>query len=387
VLAGAEVRFLNNKLALRADHEQSIGNHDENSDFPTRTLFGADYRLSDKINLFVEQEYTWGDKQDTEGTRAGFSTQPWNGGSFDTSIEQQMTENGRRVFALFGLQQNWQVTEHWSLDTSLDRNQTIKHPGNDSFDTDAAPATGSEDFTSVSLGGTARFDNWSWTNRIEARAAETEDRWGLTTSVVTEPEPGVAFSSKAQVFLTDRETGQESLDGDIRFGLAYRPAASHWILLNRLDFYFEREDGSGTDYDSWRLINNLNANYKPNRRFQIALQYGLKYVQENFDGQSYDGFTDLIGTEARYNITSKLDVGLHGSLLHSWNSGQFDYSVGASIGYAVMENTWVSLGYNLVGFEDEDFSAAQYTAQGVFLRFRVKFDQQSVKDAVEWLNR
>jgi len=82
-----------------------------------------------------------------------------------------------------------------------------------------------------------------------------------------------------------------------------------------------------------------------------------------------------------------LDVGLHGSLLHSWNSGQFDYSVGASIGYAVMENTWVSLGYNLVGFEDEDFSAAQYTAQGVFLRFRVKFDQQSVKEAVEWLNR
>ena len=40
-----------------------------------------------------------------------------------------------------------------------------------------------------------------------------------------------------------------------------------------------------------------------------------------------------------------------------------------------MQNAWVSLGYNLLGFQDEDFSAADYTAQGPFVRFRIKFDQ------------
>jgi hypothetical protein len=115
--------------------------------------------------------------------------------------------------------------------------------------------------------------------------------------------------------------------------------------------------------------------------------YGAKYVNEQIEGQRFRGFTDLIATEMRYDLTRKLDVGLHGSVLHTWNSGQFDYSAGASIGYSVMDNTWISLGYNLVGFEDDDFSSANFTAQGFFLHFRIKFDQQSVKEAAKWLNQ
>ncbi len=386
VLTGAEVQTLDGKLALRADHEQSLGDQGENSDFPTRTVLGADYKVSERLTLFMEQEYTWGEEQKTEGTRAGFSILPWHGGTFNTSVEQQMTENGRRVAALFGLQQKWQVNERWSLDASLDRNQSLKDSGGESFDTDATSTTSGEDFTSVSLGSNFRGETWSWNNRVEMRDSESDRRFGLTTSIVTETEPGVAYSGKAQIFVTDAEDGSDALDGDLRFGLAYRPTASRWILLDRFDFYFEQNDGT-SDLDSWRLVNNLNANFKPNRRFQVALQYGAKYVREKIDGRSYDGFIDLIGTEMRYNFTSKWDAGLHASLLHSWNSSQFDYSAGASIGYAAMRNTWVSLGYNLVGFDDDDFSAAHYTAQGLFLRFRVKFDQQTAREAAEWMNR
>lgn len=81
------------------------------------------------------------------------------------------------------------------------------------------------------------------------------------------------------------------------------------------------------------------------------------------------------------------DIGLHAALLHSWNSHQFDYSLGGDVGYLVMTNAWVSAGYNLVGFEDEDFSDANDTAEGPYVKFRMKFDQQSVKEAAAWLNR
>ncbi len=90
--------------------------------------------------------------------------------------------------------------------------------------------------------------------------------------------------------------------------------------------------------------------------------------------------------EARYNINSRWDVGIHASWLHSWNSNTFDYAAGISVGYLVKTNTWVSLGYNIKGFEDQDFDAAQYTAEGPYMRFRMKFDQESVKEAAEWLN-
>jgi hypothetical protein len=52
-----------------------------------------------------------------------------------------------------------------------------------------------------------------------------------------------------------------------------------------------------------------------------------------------------------------------------------------------MQNAWLSLGYNLLGFRDADFSAANYTAQGPFVQFRFKFDQNSVKEGLAALNR
>jgi opacity protein-like surface antigen len=73
-------------------------------------------------------------------------------------------------------------------------------------------------------------------------------------------------------------------------------------------------------------------------------------------------------------------------VLHSWNAGQVDYCSGLSVGYAVVKNMWVSLGYNFSGFKDEDFSAADYTAAGPYVKFRLKFDQQSVREMVDWFS-
>jgi hypothetical protein len=60
-----------------------------------------------------------------------------------------------------------------------------------------------------------------------------------------------------------------------------------------------------------------------------------------------------------------------------------EYSTGLSIGHTLFKNTWVSAGYNFLGFEDKDFSRANYTAQGPFVQFRMKFDQQTVREMMQ----
>jgi len=42
------------------------------------------------------------------------------------------------------------------------------------------------------------------------------------------------------------------------------------------------------------------------------------------------------------------------------------------------------VGYNFIGFQDEDFSRGSYTAQGPFVQFRFMFDQQTVREMVAW---
>ena len=51
------------------------------------------------------------------------------------------------------------------------------------------------------------------------------------------------------------------------------------------------------------------------------------------------------------------------------------------------DNMWISFGYNWDGFEDNDFTAAGYTADGPYIKLRFKFDQHSVRSAVDWLNK
>ena len=140
----------------------------------------------------------------------------------------------------------------------LEHGQRVKYSGDETVNPNAAPAYGADDdFTSVSLGTTYRREKMIWTSRIETRQADREDKYGATTSIVSEVDDGTALSARANGFITDISDGARRTDGDIRFGLAYRPKQGKWIILDRLDFYFDEYDGDDNDYRDRRLVNNL----------------------------------------------------------------------------------------------------------------------------------
>lgn len=107
----------------------------------------------------------------------------------------------------------------------------------------------------------------------------------------------------------------------------------------------------------------------------------MKYVIDSFNGDEYDGFTQLLGGEYRHDFTKVIDLGLHAHTLHSGNSNNYQYSSGVSVGFKLARNIWLSLGYNFNGFEDRDFAA-----QGTYLQFRMKFDQDTATEITSWLN-
>ena len=385
ILGGAR-RFLDNRLQTRLAHEQSIAGNNASADFPTRTILGADYKIAEPITAFVEHEITRGEEQDTQSSRAGLKATPWIGGQVGSSVGRQSGEDGERVFANLGLTQTWRINEHWSVDGGLDRTQTVRRDANQApLNVNTPPAYGAEeDFTALSLGAGYKTAQWSWNARLEGRTSQSQDKLGLITGIAGEVRQGLGLSAGLQYFGTETDAGSRTLEGDLRFSLACRPKNTQWIILDRLDYKFESQKDTDTKFQSRRIVNNLNANYKPQQDLQLSLQYGAKYVFDTIDGAGYDGYTDLTGLEARYDLTSKWDLGLHAGLLHSWNAGQLDYCTGLSVGYALVRNMWVSLGYNITGFRDEDFSGAEYTAAGPYVKFRLKFDQQSVKEMVDW---
>jgi uncharacterized repeat protein (TIGR01451 family) len=394
ITLGGRLKTLNDRLTLTLDHAQSIINNN-NSDFPTRTALGAEYAVSKTLTLLAAQEFTWGNGTNTQNTRLGMRTSLWDGASLSSTVNRAFDENDDRVFADVGLKQSWKINDAWKADVGLERSQTVANNEHYQFNTNVSPVSGavqtataiSEDFTAASVGATYQVKKLTWDNRVELRLADSENKWSLTSGVVKEVDSSWAVSGRLQLFQTSDPSGPNTFKIDLRQGFVYRPPQTQWIALNRLDFIIDDLSGSGSsDYDSWRLVDNLMINYNPQKDLQISLHYGAKYVQEQIDSSDYAGYTDIIGIEGRYDLNKDWDIGLDSSILHSWNSSQFDYSDGISVGYNLMQNVWVSLGYNLIGFKDKDFSMSDYTAQGPFIRFRIKFDQNSVSEAAKWLN-
>lgn len=384
---GASWKSANQKLTLRADHDQALLSKNENTDFPTRTIIGADYQLTKSALVFAQEELTYGAAENTNTTRIGVKSSPWSGATLNSSVSNDIRENGERTFANVGLTQKLQINPRWIVDGGLDHSETIRNKAGYSLNPAVAPASGGEEFTAVSLGANYTEKKLSWSNRAEYRNSRTDDKWGIISGVINEQGLNWGWTAKLQLLHTQSAGGSSKTDADLRFGLAYRPPVTQWIVLDRLDLIATDEKGAATSTQGKRIVNNLNANYRPDRQTQISIQYGAKYVLEKIDDKEYSGYTDLVGIEGRYDLNKEWDLGLRSSILHTWATSQFAYSFGPSIGYNVMDNAWISLGYNFAGFKDKDFSSANYTAEGPFIQFRFKFDQNSVKDALKALNQ
>ena len=389
ILLGASRNLLGNLLKLRANAELAVAGNNANADYPSRFILGADYFVTPKVNLFAENEWTNGRDQDTQMARAGVRSTPWQNAQINSAVNQETNENGIRSFATLGLTQGFPISKRWSGDVAFDHARTLRTPGATPFNPNVpiAQGTANNDFTAVSFGTTYNAPRYTINNRVEWRNAQLEDKVGVVLNWERNLLGGIGYSATARAFNTDRSNGTELFQGDVRFSLAYRPLQSRWIVLNRLDFTFDSNtDLLGLKTRQRKLIENLTSNFLVDNRNQVSFNFGMKYVVDSFDGQAFNGITTLLGSEYRHDLSDIFDVGVQASGLYSANSQIMKYSTGVSFGWNMTRNIWLSFGYNFNGFDDRDFSAAGYTATGPYIRFRMKFDQDTAKDVQAWLN-
>jgi hypothetical protein len=81
------------------------------------------------------------------------------------------------------------------------------------------------------------------------------------------------------------------------------------------------------------------------------------------------------------------DVGFNAAVQRAWKVDATAYSFGPSIGVAPFANAWLSLGYNVVGFDDRDADSSRYTRQGPYAVMRFKFDQLTPGEIGRVFNR
>ena len=132
-----------------------------------------------------------------------------------------------------------------------------------------------------------------------------------------------------------------------------------------------------TAMESARIVNDLAVSYDGASQWRGGAHYGAKYITEKMATDDIDGFVHVVGAEVSRRMTAEVDLGIRIEARHA-RGFETAYSAGPAVGWAPATNTWVSVGYNVVGFNDRDFEEARYTRQGPYFTFRVKFDQTSL---------
>lgn len=415
--AGITRRLFDNRLEISASTAAPL-EQAQSLDLPVRHQLSGRFAITPDVRINALYELAKGQTFDTRSVRAGVEITPWQGMRLSTDLgNRQSATAGASTFAAFGLSQALQVTSDLTFDATLESSRTISGtaPVADAINAAQPPSSGLqlsvdqtvfEDFTAITLGGTYRRDRWTGMARIEMRDGQLADRYGLSLGAIRQLGEGSMVGSGLTWARTVDGTGGFTQVIDAALAFAHRPAGSVFAVLGKLEYRSDEMSGtlagldlafsgldpgrtallSGNNALSRRLLASLSANWTPrgnsldqtgDRAAEIALFLAGRYSFDQYDGLGIRSFAMLGGLDGHISLTRALEVGGIGTVRSNLTSGATEYAYGPTVGLVPGNGVLLTLGYNVAGFRDPDYSALRKVEQGAYVSLRMKLDADS----------
>ncbi|MEC5384917.1 SdrD B-like domain-containing protein [Uliginosibacterium sp. H3] len=353
--------------------EQAVG------DSERRMLaVGGDYRLASRLRLYGRYEfvsslasYTDIDTQRRNTAVVGIDSEYMKDGRAFSEYRARDAITGREAEAAMGLRNQWKVAEGVAVNTSFERINSIE--GRDNAQRVAATAlTGGAEYT--------RNPNWKVTGRVEWRTSTSSESFLNTLGFARKLNEAWTFLTRNIYNQVDSKTNDVGDRRQERFqtGFAYRDVVTNvWNALGRYEYKNERDTTLLSGYQRSVHILSTHANAQLARPLLVTGRYAGKIARESFAGLEGRSITHLLSARSTYDIGQKWDASLQVSRLFSPGSGSAQSALGGELGYLLQESLWLSVGYNVLGFNDRDLvSESSDTARGIYMRLRFKFDEK-----------
>ncbi len=338
---------------------------------------GADWRVAEKTRLYSRYEYAHtysanyglGVGPLSRAFALGIDTQYMQDGSLYSEYRLNDSGSGRSIQNALGLRNGWNVAEGLRLQTSA---EYVKSTNGDS----AALSLGGE-YTANPL--------WKASSRIQWRGDGSFNNWLFSASVARKLDRDWTLIAREYLNFVDPKNGTaDTRQNRFQVGFAYRPVDNN--KFDALGLYEQKTDKSA-DRDSDTNIISLRANYHPSRPWWLTGRMAYKRVNELLAGTVNDSYSAaLIGGRVTYDITNRWSIGGMTTFLAGQGGGK-QFAYGVEVGYTVMDNLIVGLGYNWRGFNGGDLNGSDYTNRGWVLNVRYKFDEDLFKGSDAGVNR
>lgn len=404
--AGMTQRLIGNRLELEASTSLPL-TRTESIDLPVRHRLAARLAVTPAVRLLGTYEVAEGDAVRARTARAGLEVSPWRGARATVAAGgQQLGEQGRRAFAAFGLAQTLDVTARLTIDVTFDSNRTLSgldlaglvnaaHPASSGGYLGEA-GTIAEDFTAMTLGAAWRAGRWSATARGEWRDGQLAERRGLTLGAIRQIGEGSMVGSGLAWTRAVAPNGARTEIVDIAVSAAHRPDGAALTFLTRLAFRSDavragvRGEAAGAgrsalvvdgDATARRLVGSFSGNLSPRGSWQrsgIGLFVALRHTFDRYEGYDLAGTSAAIGLDARVGLGERLEAGVVATARHSFADRVTRFAIGPQVGFTPAQDVLLTVGYNVSGFRDRDFSPLRSTDRGLFAALRMKFDADTL---------
>ncbi|WP_288999627.1 hypothetical protein [uncultured Psychrobacter sp.] len=360
---------LNNSLVF-AEYEQDIENSSRNA-----TSIGGETALGNLGRLYARHDlinslsgsYGLDDTDERQRTVAGFDATYMKDGKVYSEYRMRDAISAREAEAAIGLKNKWYVQEGLTLSTLFERVESLE---------------GETDNTATAAGIGVEYlaqENYKASGRFEKRWGETSDTLLGSAGIAYRYTDDITLLAKDIYSQVDYDDGHRTINR-FQLGAAYRDYDSNQLdMLAKLEYRLD-DNATGTDqYQKDTTIWSWSGNYHPTRALTLSGRYAGKYTQYDADDIVSENTAHAAYARGLYDISERWDIGLQAGTYWNKQADDMSYMLGAEVGYSPMTNLWLSLGYNFMGFEDEDVAYDDSTQEGAYFRLRFKFDENLFK--------
>ena len=361
---------LSDRVKVLGEYEQDVEVSKRN-----RITVGGDYRLTEQYRAYTRAEFSRGlggvnglavpDSRQT-ALVAGLSGNYMKGGEVFNEYRLRDAIDGRAAMNATGLRNTFAYAEGVRFSAGAEYLRAISGTVNS-----AVALTGGVDLT---------YDpRWRASSRLEWRQDDNYDNWLSTAGYTAKMTRDWSFIARNQLLYNSARNATVASRVQDRFqiGGAYRDTDTN--LVNALGLYemrYENTDPNPGYYQRLSHVVSMHADYHPSRPLWYNGRVAAKWVGERFDGGISSSYTAmLVGARVIYDITEKWNIGAQANIMYSPQGHAKQTAVGVEAGYLVRQNLWVTAGYNVTGFSDNELQGAGYTNKGFYVRLRFKFDE------------
>lgn len=361
--------------SVNAEYEQAL-------DDPQRRVaaVGGDYRLNAATRLYGRYEflsslgsrYGLNDAQQRNATVFGIQSEYLQGASVFSEYRLRDALDGRAAEAALGLRNRWRLGEGWSASTGYERVRSLDGPG--------IAATGGGDSTVVALGlEYLAPGDLKAAARVEVRNSNSTDTVLGTLGVAYKIDESWTALGRNLLTRAKQADGSEKTEDWLQLGVAWREAgARRRNALMRAEYRHEAGDKT-LALNSRRNVATLSGHYSQqvSVRTVMAGRLASKWAREASAGMLDTYRTGLVSWRVTHDVTADWDIGVQAAALLGADGRSRHLSLGLEAGHGLTDNLWLSVGWNRFGFTDRDLTAQDYLQRGVYLRLRLKFDENA----------